>query len=147
MQVRRFTADMKTLIPGEHIGLWGVPILFDARLIPDDPQARAARLLQFNGLPLLLDAPVLVVAHYYERHAHMDEHSADEPILMLALSGAGKLRLGGANGETRDVRSGDAVIWPAHLDHTVWTEGEELHLLLVHLPPEREVPHIQKVPE
>ena len=140
MQVRRFSADMKTRIPGEHVGLWGVPILFDARLIPVDPQAREARAQQFNGLPLLLDAPVLVVAHYYERPAHMDEHSADEPILMLVLSGAGKLRLGGPNGETRDIRAGDAVIWPAHVDHAVWTVDEELQLLLVHLPPEREEP-------
>jgi quercetin dioxygenase-like cupin family protein len=141
MQVRRFSADMRSPIPGKHVGLWGVPILFDARLMPAEPAARAARAQRFNGMPLLLDAPVLVVAHYYERHAHMDEHRADEPILMLALSGAGKLRLGGLDGETRDVRAGDAVIWPAHVDHTVWTEGEELELLLVHVPPERQDPN------
>ena len=138
MQVRRFSADMKTRIAGEHIGLWGVPILLDARSIPNDPAAREALAQRLNGIPLLLDAPVLVVAHYYEPHARMQEHSADEPILMLALAGAGKLRLGGPNGETRDIQAGDAVIWPAHLDHAVWTEGEELEVLLVHLPAERE---------
>ena len=138
MQVHRFSEDMKSKVPGEHTGLWGVPILLDARGIPADPQARQALAQRLNGMPLLLDAPALVVAHYYEPHARMQEHSAGEPILMLALAGAGKLRLGGPDGETRDIRAGDAVIWPAHVEHTVWTEGEELEALLVHLPAERE---------
>jgi quercetin dioxygenase-like cupin family protein len=137
MQVRRFSADVKSKVPGDHSGLWGVPILRDARGVPDDPSAREALAQRLNGMPLLLDAPVLVVAHYYEPHAHMDEHSATEPILMLVLAGSGQLRLGGANCETRAVRAGDAVLWPAHVHHTVWTEGEPLEMILVHLPAER----------
>ena len=147
MQVRRFSADVKSQIPGEHVGLWGVPILLDARGISGDPAAREALAQRMNGMPLLLDAPVLVVAHYYEPHAHMHEHSAGEPVLMLALAGAGKLRLGGPDGETRDIRAGDAVIWPAHVEHTVWTEDEELQVLLVHLPAEREAGNTPLAPE
>ena len=38
----------------------------------------------------------------------------------------------------RAVSAGDAVLWPAGLDHKIWTEDEELWGIVVDGPPERE---------
>src|SRR6266702_3534532 len=112
MQIRRFFSDLKTKIPGGHPGLY--------------------------GLPILLNRPMSVVAMYLEPHGAMDEHSAEVPILFLVTSGRGFVRLGGPNGETQSVSAGDAVLWPARLDHMVWTEDEPLVAIVIDGPAERE---------
>jgi len=95
---------------------------------------------RFNGLPILLNRPLLVVAMYLEPHGSMDEHAAAEPILFLIMHGKGLVRIGGPTGEARRVTAGDAVLWPARLDHKVWTEDEPLEAILIHGPAEREEP-------
>jgi quercetin dioxygenase-like cupin family protein len=136
MEVRRFSADRKTQIPGGHRGLYGVPIQFDS----DHPssQDREALAGRVNGLPILLDRPMVVVAMYLEPHGQMEEHSASRPILFLVTGGRGYVRVGGPSGETRQVEAGDAVLWPAGLDHMVWTEDEALEAIVVDGPPERD---------
>jgi quercetin dioxygenase-like cupin family protein len=136
MQVRRFSADLKTKIPGGHPGLYGVPIQLDRAHLPIQNLEELAEHL--NGLPILLNRPMLVVAMYLEPHGSMDEHSAAVPILFLVTAGRGFVRVGGPSGETRGVTSGDAVLWPAHLEHTVWTEEEPLEAILIDGPVERE---------
>src|SRR5205814_8238893 len=116
MQVRRFSPDLKTKIPGGHPGLYGVPIeLHRAQLDTQDMEELAQRL---NGLPILLNRPMLVVAMYLEPHGSMDEHPAEEPVLFLVTRGRGFVRIG----ETQSITAGDAVLWPARLDQKVWTE-------------------------
>ena len=75
MQVRRFSPDLKTKIPGNHKGMYGVPIQFDASRFAtlEQQEALAQRV---NGLPILLNRPMHVVAMYFEPHGHMEEHSA-----------------------------------------------------------------------
>ena len=75
----------------------------------------------------------MVEAMYFEPHATLDEHSADHPIVFLVTAGAGQVRIGGPQGETRQVRPGDAVLWPANVEHMVWTEGEPLEAIVVQL--------------
>ena len=74
MQIRRFSADLKTKIPGGHFGLYGVPIQFDSSDLFSQNMEELARRL--NGLPILLNRPMIVVAMYLEPHASMDEHSS-----------------------------------------------------------------------
>jgi len=138
MQVRRFTADLKTKIPGGHPGLYGVPIQLDRAQL--DTQNLDELTQRFNGLPILLNRPLFVVAMYLEPHGSMDEHAAEEPILFLILHGKGFVRIGGATGEAQRVTAGDAVLWPARLEHKVWTEDESLEAILIHGPAEREEP-------
>src|SRR5688572_14891017 len=114
MQVRRFSADLKTKIPGGNPGLYGVPIQFDRAHLPTPNLDELAELV--NGLPILLNRPMVVVAHYLEPHGSLDEHSADVPVLFLVTAGSGFVRIGGPTGETRRVVAGDAVLWPAHVD-------------------------------
>jgi hypothetical protein len=97
MQVRRFTADLKTKIPGGHPGLYGVPIQLDRAQL--DTQNMEELTQRFNGLPILLNRPLLVVAMYLEPHGSMDEHAAAEPILFLIMHGKGCVRIGGPTSE------------------------------------------------
>ena len=136
MQVRRFSADLKTKLPRGHPGLYAVPIQLDRAQV--DPQSTEELAQRFNGLPILLNRPMLVVAMYLEPHGSMDEHSAEVPILFLATAGRGFVRVGGPTGETRSVSAGDAILWPAGLDHTVWTEDEPLSAIVIDGPAERE---------
>lgn len=135
IQICRFSADLKSKVPGGHPGIYAVPIQFDSSSIP------LARMNEFaqrvNGLPLLLDRPLAVLAMYLEPHAAMDEHSADVPILFLVTGGTGFVRIGGAEGETRTISAGDAVLWPSQLDHMVWTEDETLQAIVIEGPAER----------
>jgi quercetin dioxygenase-like cupin family protein len=136
MQVRRFSPDLKTKIPRGHPGLYAVPIELDRAQV--DPQSTEELTQRFNGLPILLDRPMLVVAMYLEPHGSMDEHSAEVPILFMVTQGKGFVRVGGPTGETRSVSAGDAILWPAGLDHTVWTEDEPLSAIVIDGPAERE---------
>jgi quercetin dioxygenase-like cupin family protein len=136
VQIRRFSPDLKTKIPGGHPGLYGVPIQFDSAHLPTQDMEELAQRL--NGLPILLNRPMIVVAMYLEPHGSMDEHSAEVPILFLVTRGRGFVRIGGPTGETRNVTGGDAVLWPAGLDHMVWTEDESLEAILIDGPAEQE---------
>ena len=136
MQVRRFSSDLKSTIPGNHKSLYAVPIHFDAAIVPEERREELAK--RMNGLPILLDRPLTVVAMYFEPHGAMEEHSASVPILFLVTQGNGFVRIGGPDGETREVRAGDAVLWPVGLDHKVWTEDEPLEAIVIDGPPERE---------
>jgi quercetin dioxygenase-like cupin family protein len=135
VEIRRFSEDLKTPIPGDHRGLWGVPIQFDRTDLATQDLDELARRL--NGLPILLDRPMIVVAMYFDPHGAMAEHSAPEPILFLVTGGRGFVRIGGPDGETREVTAGDAVLWPAGIDHAVWTADEPLVAVVIHGPPER----------
>ena len=127
MHIRRFSPDLKTKIPGDHRGLYGVPIQVDRAHLPTQ-----------NGLPILLNRPMIVVAMYLEPQSAMDEHSAEVPILFLVTAGRGLVRIGGPTGQTHRVSAGDAVLWPAKLDHMVWTEDEPLAAIVIDGPAERE---------
>ena len=81
MHIRRFSADLKTKIPGRHPGVFGVPIQLDsAHLFTQNKEEIVQRL---KGLPILLDRPLIVVAMYFEPYVSVDEHSADAHVLFL----------------------------------------------------------------
>lgn len=136
MQIRRFSADIKTKISGNHPGLYGVPIQMNRSLIPPDRLEAFAQ--RVHGMPILLDVDTQVEAMYFDSHASIEEHSADHHVLFLVISGQGTARIGGPTGETRMIEAGDAVLWPAHVDHTVWTDNEQLYAIVMNLPSETE---------
>ncbi len=138
MQVRRFSPDLKIKIPGNHKGMYGVPIQFDTTGNGVTAEQREALAQRVNGLPILLNRAMVVSAMYFEPHSHMEEHSADVPILFIVTRGKGFVRIGGTNGETKEVVADDAILWPAELEHTIWTEDESLDAIVIDGPPERE---------
>ena len=133
MQVRRFSSDVKVKIPGGHPGLYGAFILFNQAGMPTDPAAVATFAERMHGMPLTVDAPLRVEAMYFEPYARLDEHSASFPILFIVTGGRGMLRIGGPSGETREIQSGDAVLWPEGQDHMVWTEDDPLEAIVVQI--------------
>jgi quercetin dioxygenase-like cupin family protein len=130
--MRRFSADLKVKIPGGHPGLYGTMIAMNREMLHgrSDLEAFAAYV---HGLPLELDAPVQVEAMYFEPQARLDEHSAPHPILFIVIEGSGMVRIGGPDGEAQRVTAGDAVIWPAKVDHMVWTDDEQLSAIVINL--------------
>ncbi|HEY6410774.1 MAG TPA: cupin domain-containing protein [Ktedonobacteraceae bacterium] len=136
MQVRRFSPDLKTKVPDGHPGLYGVPIQIDRAGVPEQGMEELSRRL--NGLPILLNRPMIVAALYLEAGGSMDEHSAEVPILFLVTRGKGFVRVGGPGGESCSVSAGDAVLWPAGLDHMVWAENEALDAIIIEGPAEHE---------
>ncbi len=132
MLIRRFSAELKTRLPGGHQGVYGVPIQMNSALVPPEQRETLAR--RVNGLPLLLTVPMQVEAMYFDPHAALDEHSAPNHIIFVVIAGSGFVRLGGPNGETQPIRAGDAILWPAGLAHTVWTEDKPLQAIVVNAP-------------
>jgi len=129
MLIRRFSPDHKVKIPGNHPGLYGAMIQMNRMEIPPEQQEEVAR--RFNGLPLLMETGFQVEAMYFDPQASMEEHATDHPILFLVIHGQGHVRIGGPDGETREVQAGDALFWPAHTDHMVWTGDQELHAIVI----------------
>ena len=134
MQIRRFSSDLRTRIPGNHPGLSGVLIQMNGARVPPEKRDEFARRL--DGPPLFLDVDLQVEAMYFEPHASMEEHSADHPILFLVMSGRGNVRIGGPQGETREIQAAEAVLWPAYTDHTVWTDDAPLSAIVINAPSE-----------
>jgi len=133
MQVRRFSADLKVKIPGGHPGLYGMVIAMNREIMEANHPDLETFAQRVHGLPFALTTRVMVEAMYFEPQARLDEHSAPHDILFVVIAGSGSLRLGGPSGETRVVSAGDAVIWPAGIDHMVWTDGESLSAIVVNL--------------
>ena len=136
MQVRRFSSELKTKVPGGHVGLYAVPVQIDSEHVTS--RNRDEMRERFNGLPILLNRPTAVVALYLDAYGSMDEHSTEAPILFLVVRGQGFVRIGGPEGETQAVSAGDAVLWPAGIDHMVWTVDEPLEAIVIEGPTERE---------
>jgi quercetin dioxygenase-like cupin family protein len=82
-------------------------------------------------MPLLLDAQLQVEMMYFDPHASMEEHATDHPIVFLVIDGQGMVRIGGPAGEAYAVQAGDAMLWPAHTEHTVWTDETELQAIVI----------------
>jgi quercetin dioxygenase-like cupin family protein len=96
--------------------------------------ARAeAYLSAFTPRPPMLDRDIEVVALRLGRGGAIDEHSADEPILVLALAGAGRTRVGGADGAWCAFSAGQAMLWPAGALHALEAGDDGLEVRFVHL--------------
>ena len=135
MQIRRFNEDQKVSIPGNHSGMFGVPIQIDRLLITAENEETIAQ--RFHGMPILLDTDLQVEMMYFDPHGFMEEHATDHPILVVAIQGQGLVRIGGPQGETCNIMAGEAILWPANTAHTIWTEGNTLQVLVINTPPER----------
>jgi quercetin dioxygenase-like cupin family protein len=133
MQVKRFSPDLKVKIPGGHPGLYGILIAMNREIMEANHPDLEAFAQRVHGLPFTLETSVMVEVMYFEPQARLDEHSAPHDILFIVIAGSGSLRLGGPSGEAHVVSAGDAVIWPAGIDHMVWTDGEPLSAIVINL--------------
>lgn len=63
----------------------------------------------------------------------IDEHSAEEDIVILAFAGEGRSRVGGAGGTWVGLSPGEAVLWPAGALHLLEAGPDGLEVRIVHL--------------
>ncbi len=90
---------------------------------------------RYNGMPFRLDYPVTVVSLYFDESGEMDEHAAPFPIFFLVIAGSGFVRVGGPEAETQAVTAGDALLWPANVLHTAWTEDTTMQAITIECAP------------
>jgi quercetin dioxygenase-like cupin family protein len=132
IQVRKFGPEIKTPIPPPVKGVSAAMIQLQGNIARQLGPAEVNK--RFNGMPFIVDSPTTVLMMYFDENGEIHEHSAPDPILFLVIDGTGFVRIGGETGETVQVGSGEAVLWPANELHRVWTEGEKMQALVIHLP-------------
>jgi quercetin dioxygenase-like cupin family protein len=137
MQIRRFHSQ--GAVPTPHTrNIRGVLIQVpEDRVKALNDEALRAWTDRMAGLPLLIDRPLQVEVMYFLADAAIDRHSAPHPILFLVIGGSGFVAVGE---ETEPVGPGDAVLWPAHVDHAAWTDGDSsgMQAIVINAPGERD---------
>jgi quercetin dioxygenase-like cupin family protein len=78
---------------------------------------------------VLLNRDGIAVANLkFETNATIDEHSASFEIDVICVGGEGFVSVGG---ESSRFRAGERVVWPAGVNHRLWTEGTTMETLMV----------------
>jgi quercetin dioxygenase-like cupin family protein len=81
-----------------------------------------------TGRVLLNRAGIAIANLKFASNAAIDEHSAPFDIDVICLAGEGFVSVGQ---EAHAFRAGDRIVWPAGVDHRVWTEGAAMETLMV----------------
>lgn len=92
-----------------------------------EPLARAGT-VGVTGRVLLQRAGIAVASLRFSPNASIDEHSAAVEIDVTCIAGEGLVSVGR---EVSRFRAGERVVWPAGIDHGLWTEGTEMETLMV----------------
>jgi len=77
---------------------------------------------------LLKRAGIAVANLRFSPNASIDEHSAPIEIDVLCISGDGFVSVGN---ESSRLQAGQRVVWPAGLNHRLWTQGTEMETIMV----------------
>jgi quercetin dioxygenase-like cupin family protein len=81
-----------------------------------------------TGRVMLNRAGVAIANLRFAANATIDEHAAPFEIDVICVAGEGFVSVG--NGSS-PFRMGDRVVWPAGVNHRLWTEGTEMETLMV----------------
>lgn len=71
----------------------------------------------------------------FGRYAMISPHSNPNTTLFIVISGGGYVQVGS---ERARVNHGEAVVWPAGIDHGAYTDGTEMRAIVVELAAGRE---------
>jgi quercetin dioxygenase-like cupin family protein len=80
------------------------------------------------GRVLLRRAGIAIANLRFAANATIDEHSAPFDIDVICIAGEGFVSIGK---ESRPFRAGERVVWPAGVDHRLWTREAEMETLMV----------------
>lgn len=80
------------------------------------------------GRVLLKRAGVAVANLRFSPNASIDEHSAPIEIDVICISGEGFVSVGE---DVARFRAGERVVWPAGVNHRLWTQGTEMETVMV----------------
>jgi quercetin dioxygenase-like cupin family protein len=74
------------------------------------------------------DARGLVVELAFARRATMPPHSSPNSAWLVVVEGGGWVQVGN---EPARISAGEAVLWPADVEHAAWTELSEMRAFMV----------------
>ena len=131
--IRRFGPATHQPIPRPGTrGLSGTVIQLPAAQVAQFAAEDIAK--RYGGTPFLLDQATSVISLSLAPHGEIDEHDAPFPILFIVIGGSGFVRVGGPDAVSQAISSGDAILWPANVLHTAWTEDDSLHAISIEYP-------------
>ncbi len=78
---------------------------------------------------VLLNRDGIVIANLrFAAGATIDEHAAPMEIDVICLEGEGFTSI---DGKTTRIRAGERVVWPAGINHRLWTDDSAMETLMV----------------
>lgn len=77
---------------------------------------------------LLKRAGIAIASLRFSRDASIDEHSAPVDVDVICISGEGFVSVGK---EVSPFRAGERVVWPAGVNHRLWTQHSQMETLMV----------------
>lgn len=77
---------------------------------------------------MLNRAGIAIANLRFAANATIDEHSAPFEVDVICIAGEGFVSVGN---DSSSFRAGDRVVWPADVNHRLWTEGSEMETLMV----------------
>jgi quercetin dioxygenase-like cupin family protein len=80
------------------------------------------------GRVMLNRAGIAIANLRFTLNATIDEHAAPFEVDVICVAGEGFVSVGT---ETSRFRAGERVVWPAGVNHRLWTEGTEMETLMV----------------
>ena len=81
-----------------------------------------------TGRVLLKRAGIAVANLRFSINATIDEHSAPYDIDVICIAGEGFVSVGN---ESSRFRAGDRIVWPAGVNHRLWTQDAEMETVMV----------------
>jgi quercetin dioxygenase-like cupin family protein len=81
-----------------------------------------------TGRVLLNRAAIVIANLRFAANATIDEHSAPFEVDVICLDGEGFVSVGD---KSSAFRAGERVVWPAGVDHRLWTQGSAMETLMV----------------
>src|SRR5690242_4971431 len=99
---------------------------------PDGPPGTQG----ITGQVIWNDARANISELAFARRALIAPHTNPNTTLFIVVSGGGWVQVGE---ERVPIHHGEAVVWPAGVDHGAWTDGSEMRAIIVELSDEMAV--------
>ena len=82
---------------------------------------------------LLVTRDLVTVLARFDRHASLNEHASPNPVDVVCLEGSGRasLRVDATGHATDRISEGRRLRWPPDMLHRLWTEDEEMTVLML----------------
>jgi quercetin dioxygenase-like cupin family protein len=81
-----------------------------------------------TGRVMLNRAGIAIANLRFSSNATIDEHSAPFDIDVICVTGEGFVSVGE---QSSPFHAGQRVVWPAGVNHRLWTEGTEMETVMV----------------
>lgn len=84
-----------------------------------------------EGRVIFRDESLLLAVLRFSEDGTIHEHAGESDTVVACLEGSGYTSVGG---ETAPLSAGERVVWPADVEHRLWTEKSTMTTLMVERP-------------